>query len=184
MNMFWEKRKRGGGMRWAIILLFGLALLPVDLWASNVILQENHFTIRKVDKVCKLDVAFSMKDLEGGANQSQNVNGMVSILGLFSKGEFFGELFTRRDVIGLARKKVQIQFDRAKPLTINFVPGSDSKDQYWRWQYLEETRGLLDNIARKNTMRVSFSNGNENWKFKIGLKGTAKIVRTLRRCGR
>lgn len=179
-------------MRSTRILALTLTLLAVTLlipWhaaqaaQSQEILKKNHFTIRKIGDPCKLEITFSMADL---VEKKGSKREYVAILSLFNDDKYLSEFFTDRQRIGMAREKLVVQFDREKPIVVPFQSNQDGKDRYWRWRYLDESKSstLLENVARKNSMRIKFTNGNSWWEFKIPLKGTSRIVKQLKRCGR
>ncbi|MBF0358713.1 MAG: hypothetical protein HQL70_08890 [Magnetococcales bacterium] len=161
-------------MRFSIILAFVLALVP---WgdlpaASDVYYQKGRYTVRKVEGTCKLEIA-----LHHGKKQSS------AILALFPSDDYYGEFFTQKDTIGLARSKVQIQFDNLKPNNIPFVQDAAQKDGYWAWQYLESTDGMLNNVAKKRNMTVRFSNvKGKKFKYTVSLSGSGNAVKSLRKC--
>ncbi len=158
-------------MRFSFILVGLMILLPWGDLHAREVYKKGHYTVRKVDKTCKLEILLHKGDRQAAA-----------ILALFPSDDYYGELFTEKARIGLARKKVQIQFDQETPRDIPFVPDASAKDNYWRWQYLESTRELLDLVSRKNKMSVSFSNGKSTFKYEISLKGSSKAVKALKRC--
>ncbi len=139
--------------------------------AYKEIYKQDRYTVRKVEGACKLEIVLS-----------KNEQDFQAILAVFPSDDYYGELFTERDKIGLARDKVMITFDKTKPRSIAFVPDASAKDSYWRWQYLEDTQELLMLIQKKNRMQVSFSNGTKNFDFTVPLKGSGKAVSALRSC--
>ncbi len=145
---------------------------------AQEILRKGHFTVRKVDGVCKLEITMSMVDREGSTSSNRDP---VAILALFADPDFYGELFTERRRVGMARKEVLIGFDMDPDMKTPFVE-TPGKDRHWRWQYLETPRNILDDVANRNAIRVAFHNGNQWWRFKVSLKGTARIVRRLKSC--
>jgi hypothetical protein len=161
-------------MRFSIVLALLLALAP---WgelsaASDVYYQKGRYTVRKVEGTCKLEIA-----LHHGKKQAS------AILALFPNEDYYGEFFTQKKAIGLAKNKVQIQFDKQKPLNISFVLDAAQKDGYWSWQYLENTDGVLRNVAKKRNMTVRFSNSKgEKYKYSVPLSGSGKAVKSLRKC--
>lgn len=160
-------------MRFSIVLALMLALFPWgELLAGDVYYQNGRYTVRKVEGTCKLEIA-----LHQGKKQSS------AILALFPTDDYYGELFTQKDTIGLAHRKVQIQFDKSKPSNIPFVLDAAQKDGYWAWQYLESTDGMLRNVAKKRDMTVSFSNVKGNkYTYDVSLKGSGKAVKSLQKC--
>jgi hypothetical protein len=161
-------------MRFSIVLALMLALVPWNdlLAASDVYYQKGRYTVRKVEGTCKLEIA-----LHHGKKQSS------AILALFPTDDYYGEFFTQKDSIGLAKQKVQIQFDKHKPSNIPFVLDASQKDGYWAWQYLESTDGILQQVAKKRQMIVRFSNTKgKKYKYTISLSGSGKAVKSLRKC--
>ncbi|MBF0212458.1 MAG: hypothetical protein HQM00_02705 [Magnetococcales bacterium] len=157
---------------------FAAALLLMLPWtvqgAENSykeVYKNGRFTVRKVEGACKLEILLAKNEKDHQA-----------ILALFPSEDYYGELFTEREKVGLARDKVLISFDNGKPRSIPFVPDADAKDSYWRWQYLEDTQELLAMIQKRGEMRVSFSNGTKTFEFAIPLKGSGKAVAALRGC--
>ena len=158
-------------MRFAVLFFGLLALLPwSDIYAQEVY-KNGRYTVRKVKETCKLEILLHNGDREAAA-----------ILALFPSDLYYGELFTEKKRIGVARRKVQIRFDQEAPRDISFVSDASAKDAYWRWQYLENTQGLLSMISKKREMVVSFSNGKTIFKYNVTLKGSSKAVLALRRC--
>ncbi|MBF0127778.1 MAG: hypothetical protein HQM02_11275 [Magnetococcales bacterium] len=135
------------------------------------IYKNGRYTVRKVEGTCKLEIVLS-----------KNERDFQAILALFPSDDYYGELFTERDKVGLARDKVLIAFDSGKPRPIPFIPDADAKDSFWRWQYLEDTQEILSMIQKKGEMRVSFSNGTKNFEFTVPLKGSGKAIAALRSC--
>ncbi|MBF0438731.1 MAG: hypothetical protein HQL93_06365 [Magnetococcales bacterium] len=133
--------------------------------------KDERFTVRKVEGACKLEIVLS-----------KNERDFQAILALFPSEDYYGELFTEREKVGLARDKVLVSFDKGKQKSIPFVPDSDAKDSYWRWQYLEDTQELLAQIRKQSEMHVSFSNGTKTFTFNVPLKGSGKAVTALRNC--
>lgn len=158
-------------MRFSFVLALILALIPWNGLQAREVYKRDHYTVRKVEGTCKLEILLHQGDREPAA-----------ILALFLTDDFYGELFTEKPRIGLARDSVRVQFDNDPPQSIPFVPDAASKDIYWRWQYLESTQGLLELIRKKNTMVVSFSNGKKHFKYRVTLRGSGKAVAALRRC--
>ncbi|MBF0294289.1 MAG: hypothetical protein HQL96_03800 [Magnetococcales bacterium] len=154
------------------------ALLIIFPWlghgaenAYKEIYKNGRYTVRKVEGACKLEIVLS-----------KNERDFQAILALFPSDDYYGELFTEREKVGLARDKVLIAFDNGKPRAIPFIPDADAKDSFWRWQYLEDTQELLGSIQKKGEMRVSFSNGTRNFEFAVPLKGSGKAIQALRNC--
>lgn len=135
------------------------------------IYKKDRYTIRKVEGACKLEIVLS-----------KNERDFQAILAVFPSDDYYGELFTEREKVGLAKDKVLISFDNSKPRSIPFIPNADAKDSYWRWQYLEDTQELLMMIQKRNEMHVSFSNGTKTFEFTVPLKGSGKAVSALRNC--
>ncbi|MBF0145760.1 MAG: hypothetical protein HQL84_07535 [Magnetococcales bacterium] len=141
-----------------------------DLQAAEIF-KSGPFTVRKVDNTCKLEIQLHENDRQPAA-----------ILALFPAEDYYGELFTEKSRIGLAHEKVTVKFDNDKVREIPFVPDAAAKDAYWRWQYLETTEGILDNVARKGKMLVDFSNGKQSFSYTVVLKGSGKAVKSVRSC--
>ncbi|MBF0455191.1 MAG: hypothetical protein HQL72_10305 [Magnetococcales bacterium] len=161
-------------MRFSIILALLLALVPWQdvLAASDVYYQKGRYTVRKVEGTCKLEIALHHGKKQSGA-----------ILALFPTDDYYGEFFTQKEAIGLAHRRVQIQFDKNKPTTVPFVLDAAQKDGYWSWQYLESTDGLLKNVAKKRDMTVRFSNVKGNkYKYDVSLSGSGNAVKALKKC--
>ncbi len=158
-------------MRLSFILAFLLAFVTWSDLQAKEVYKKGHFTVRKVEGTCKLEILLHKSDREPAA-----------ILALFPSDDYYGELFTEKPRIGLARGKVSIGFDGGRAQNIPFVPDAAAKDSYWRWQYLETTQGLLNSVRRKNDMTVSFSNGKERFNYSVSLKGSSRAVKALRRC--
>ncbi|MEO5364557.1 MAG: hypothetical protein H7838_13165 [Magnetococcus sp. DMHC-8] len=158
-------------MRFLLVLLGLLVLLPWGDLQAKEIYKSGRYTVRKVEGTCKLEILLHEGDQEPAA-----------ILALFPSDEYFGEMFTEKTRIGIAQKKVRIQFDQEKPRDINFVADASAKDNYWRWQYLENTQGLLNLMGKRSKMIVSFSNGKSMFKYTVPLKGSTKAVLALRHC--
>ncbi|MBF0629156.1 MAG: hypothetical protein HQL91_13140 [Magnetococcales bacterium] len=133
--------------------------------------KNGRFTVRKVEGACKLEILLAKNERDHQA-----------ILALFPSEDYYGELFTEREKVGLARDKVLIGFDNGKPRSIPFVPEADAKDSYWRWQYLEDTQELLGQIQKRGEMKISFSNGTKTFDYAVPLKGSGKAVAALRSC--
>lgn len=164
-------------MRLSISLISLAVAFSVTLmsWtaAAQEVYHDGAFTVRKVEGVCKLEIALS-------TNPSNETN---VILALFSSDDYYGELFTEKDSVGLAQQEVDFRFDTGAVVTIPFVRSSEGKDNHWRWQYLENARGLLDDVAAKNQMRMSFRNqDNKMFKTALPLKGSSKAVQSLKSC--
>ncbi|MEO5378933.1 MAG: hypothetical protein H7832_14300 [Magnetococcus sp. DMHC-6] len=155
-----------------LIMAFFVFMGMVGTVSAQEFYKEGAFTVRKVEGACKLEIALPLDKEKDTA----------AILAIFPKDEYYGELFTERKRIGLAQKKVDIIFDKEKPRSINFVPKTDGNDDYWRWQYLESTKGMLDEVKRRNNMVVKFSNGKKSFEFTVSLKGSTKAVTTLLQC--
>ena len=158
-------------MRLSFVLAFLMAFVTWSDLQAKEIFKKGHFTVRKVEGTCKLEILLHKSDREPAA-----------ILALFPSDDYYGELFTEKPRIGLARGKVSVSFDRDKAQSIPFVPDAAAKDSYWRWQYLETTQGLLVNVRRKNNMTISFSNGKRKFKYSVSLKGSSRAVKALQRC--
>lgn len=158
-------------MRIAFILLGLLMLSPWSILYAQEVYKSGHYTVRKVKDTCKLEILLHKSDQEPAA-----------IMALFPTEAYYGELFTEKKRIGMARKTVRIQFDQDTPRDISFVADAASEDPFWRWQYLENTQGLLGMISRKNRMTVSFKNGKALFEYKVSLKGSSKAVLALRYC--
>ncbi|MBF0402032.1 MAG: hypothetical protein HQL90_14870 [Magnetococcales bacterium] len=158
-------------MRYTLVLIGLLILLPWGELQAREIYKNGPYTVRKTEeKICKLEISLH-KQKEP-----------VAILALFPSNEYYGEMVTERARIGLARKNMSIQFDREQPRKMVFLANSAEKDDRFRWQYLDNTQGLLKKVAQKRTMTVSFSNGKTPFKYVVSLKGSAKAVKALRRC--
>ncbi|MBF0401203.1 MAG: hypothetical protein HQL90_10595 [Magnetococcales bacterium] len=158
-------------MRFSLVLLGLLVMLPWGDLQAREIYKGGRYTVRKVEGTCKLEILLHEGDREPAA-----------ILALFPSDEYFGEMFTEKARIGVAQKKVRIQFDQEKPRDIPFIADASAKDNYWRWQYLENTQGLLNLLAKRSKMIVSFSNGKSLFKYTISLKGSSKAIMALRHC--
>lgn len=159
-------------MRPSIILASLLALMtPWGNLQAGEIFKGGQFTVRKVDNACKLEIQLHENDRQPAA-----------ILALFPTEDYYGELFTEKPRIGLAHEKVSIRFDSDKAREIPFVPDAAAKDAYWRWQYLETTEGILDNISRKGKMIVEFTNGKQSFSYTVTLKGSSKAVKLAKAC--
>ncbi|MEO5346921.1 MAG: hypothetical protein H7834_11165 [Magnetococcus sp. YQC-9] len=153
-----------------VIFLFFLAI-PGAESSYKEVFKSGRYTVRKVEGTCKLEILLAKNEKDHQA-----------ILALFPSEDYYGELFTEREKIGLARDKVLISFDNSKPRSIPFVPDADAKDSFWRWQYLEDTQELLAQIQKRGEMRVSFSNGTKTFEYVVPLKGSGKAVAALRGC--
>ena len=151
-----------------------LGLLLIAPW-SNLDAQEvyknGRYTVRKVKDSCKLEILLNKSDQDPAA-----------LLALFPNDLYYGELFTEKKRIGMARAKLRIQFDQEKEQEIDFVADASAQDDYWRWQYLKNTQGLLRKISRGKEMTLSFSNGKQEFKYIVPLKGSSNAVLSLRRC--
>ncbi|WP_130470676.1 hypothetical protein [Candidatus Magnetaquicoccus inordinatus] len=158
-------------MRVMLVMLGLLVMVPWGDLHAKEIYKSGRYTVRKVEGTCKLEILLHEGDQEPAA-----------ILALFPSDEFFGEMFTEKARIGVAQKKVRIQFDQDKPKDINFVADASAKDNYWRWQYLENTQGILGLLGKRTKMIVSFSNGKTMFKYTVPLKGSTKAVMALRHC--
>ncbi|MBF0162608.1 MAG: hypothetical protein HQL88_10000 [Magnetococcales bacterium] len=158
-------------MRFSLVLLGLLTLLPWSDLQAREIFKSGRYTVRKVESTCKLEILLHDGDQEPAA-----------ILALFPSDEYFGEMFTEKNRIGVAQKKVRIQFDQEKARDIPFIADASAKDNYWRWQYLENTQGLLNMLGKHSKMIVSFSNGKNMFKYTVSLKGSGKAVLALRHC--
>ena len=158
-------------MRFSLVLLGLLMLLPWGDLQAREIYKSGRYTVRKVESTCKLEVLLHEGDREPAA-----------ILALFPTDEYFGEMFTERARIGVAQKNVRIKFDKLKPRDIFFITDAAAKDNYWRWQYLENTQGLLSLLSKHREMVVSFTNGKNLFKYTVSLKGSSKAVLALRHC--
>ncbi|MGN7610988.1 hypothetical protein ACQZV8_02775 [Magnetococcales bacterium HHB-1] len=176
-------------MRLTVFLLLFLLFSPLNSEAVEIS-RNGAFSVRKIDapgdrgkkqSVCKLDISMTLADRESGKSKKGS-SGSVAVLSLYPNDDFHSELFTLRDPVGLARNKVKIQFDEDRAETFEFLPDEARKDEYWRWQYLRDARDLLDKVANKNLMRISFSNGREWWRFKLPLRGTHRMVKKLKQC--
>ncbi|MBF0143871.1 MAG: hypothetical protein HQL59_10500 [Magnetococcales bacterium] len=157
-------------MRWFPYLVVVLGLLPGNLGAKEYF-QQGPFTVRKVEGVCKMEIALSDKSGD-----------TLALLALFPTDEYYAELFTDRKRVGIARKNLTIGFDDRKGVPIAFVPDSEGKDKFWRWQYLDNSQELLAEVRRRDKMSVNFSNGNQNFRLSVRLTGSAKAVDSLRKC--
>ncbi|MBF0110421.1 MAG: hypothetical protein HQL76_14735 [Magnetococcales bacterium] len=148
-----------------------VAAAPWGTLQAGELFKSGQFTVRKVDNTCKLEI-----QLHEGTTQP------AAILALFPADDYYGELFTEKSRIGLAHEKVTIKFDNDKPREISFVADAAAKDANWRWQYLESTDGILDNVARKGKMNVEFSNGKQSFTYTVVLKGSGKAVKAVKTC--
>ncbi|MBF0416806.1 MAG: hypothetical protein HQL86_00960 [Magnetococcales bacterium] len=153
-----------------VMALFFLAV-PGAESSYKEVYKSGRYTVRKVEGTCKLEILLAKNEKDHQA-----------ILALFPSEDYYGELFTEREKIGLARDKVLISFDNSKPRSIPFVPDADAKDSFWRWQYLEDTQEILSMIQKRGEMRVSFSNGTKTFEYVVPLKGSGKAVAALRGC--
>lgn len=106
----------------------------------------------------------------------------VAILTLFTGEEYYSELITDRKEVGATKDVANIGFDDIKPAPVKFVPGSEGKDDHWRWQYLEDSKGLLENVGRRSVMHLNFSNGKDKFIYEVPLKGSTKAVSALKKC--
>ncbi|MEO5328808.1 MAG: hypothetical protein H7829_11260 [Magnetococcus sp. THC-1_WYH] len=159
-------------MRLSMILASLLALMtPWGTLQAGEIFKSGQFTVRKVENTCKLEIQLHESERQPAA-----------ILALFPAEDYYGELFTEKPRIGLAHEKVSIKFDNDKAREIPFVPDAAAKDAYWRWQYLETTEGILDNVARKGKMTVEFTNGKQAFSYTVVLKGSSKAVKSVKSC--
>ncbi|MBF0138234.1 MAG: hypothetical protein H7833_09820 [Magnetococcus sp. DMHC-1] len=159
-------------MRFALILSLMLLLLPVESQAQEIY-QKDIFTVRKLEGVCKLEIAMSLERRP------------VVILALFDGSKYYDELFTTRDPIGLAKGPMVLQFDQEPQIQVEFAPGLNAKDEHWEWQYLnlkKETLQLLEEVKRRRTMEVRFSNGTKEFQFSVPLKGSTKAVKAMKDC--
>ncbi|MBF0308802.1 MAG: hypothetical protein HQL56_04655 [Magnetococcales bacterium] len=165
-------------MRWLTGLL-ALVLFTEGVHAAGgpqEYYAKDPFTVRIMEtgpgeKVCKLEIAIPLEGL-----------GPALILALFPNDDFFTELFTERRRVGLARNQLEIRFDQEPARTIAFKEDEASKDNYWRWQYLEKSDDLLSEVKRRNVMRLNFSNGQRNFEFEVKLTGSLQAVNKLQQC--
>lgn len=152
-----------------------LMLLPLSGYGAEnsykEVYKNGRYTVRKVEGACKLEIVLA-----------KNEKDFQAILALFPSDDYYGELFTEREKVGVARDKVLISFDNSKPRSIPFVPDAEAKDSYWRWQYLEDTQEILPMIQKRGEMRVSFSNGTKTFEYVVPLKGSGKAIAALRGC--
>ncbi|MBF0138790.1 MAG: hypothetical protein HQL74_00775 [Magnetococcales bacterium] len=159
-------------MRLPLILASLLVLsTPWGAVQAGEMFKSGPFTVRKVDNTCKLEIQLHENDRQPAA-----------IIALFPADDYYGELFTEKPRIGLAHEKISIKFDNDKARDIPFVKDAAAKDNNWRWQYLENTEGILDNLARKTKMHVEFSNGKQNFSYTVVLKGSGKAVKSVKMC--
>ena len=158
-------------MRFTFVLLGILTLFPWSDLDATEVYKSGRYTVRKVKDTCKLEILLHKNDREPAA-----------ILALFPSDLYYGELFTEKKRIGMARQEITIQFDQEPSRVIAFVPDAASKDDFWRWQYLDNTQGLLSMISRRREVTVSFSNGKNRFQYKVSLKGSSKAVLALRQC--
>ena len=155
-----------------IMILLGLLLIaPWSNLDAQEVYKNSRYTVRKVKDTCKLEILLNKSDRDPAA-----------ILALFPNDLYYGELFTEKKRIGMARDKLRIRFDRGEEQAFGFVANASAKDDYWRWQYLENTQGLLSKISRGKEMTLSFSNGKQEFKYIVSLKGSSNAVLSLRRC--
>lgn len=168
----------------AVVLSWGITMLPRDALA-----QKGRYEIEGRGNECALSISLTVADriqAQGksvdAADRAGAEEDVLAILMLYATDNYYGQLFTERKRVGLARKKVEILFDNAAPRKVHFVSKADDHDDHWRWQYLKETEGLLDAIRKKNRMRVVFSNGKDWFRFKISLKGSSRAVTQLEKC--
>ena len=155
-----------------IMILLGLLLIaPWSNLDAQEVYKNGRYTVRKVKDSCKLEILLNKSDQDPAA-----------LLALFPNDLYYGELFTEKKRVGAARANVHIRFDQEKGSTFPFVADASAQDDYWRWQYLKNTRGLLNKISRGNTMTLSFSNGKKTFEYIVPLKGSSNAVLSLRRC--
>ena len=160
-------------MRFAFALLGVLLLWPWSDLEAEEVYKSGRYTVRKVKDACKLEILLHNNEREP-----------LAILALFPTDYYYGELFTEKKRIGKARHKMTIQFEQEEPRNVFFVKDASADDDYWRWQYLENSKGLLSHVSRKKNMTVSFSNGMSPFKYKVALKGSSNAVHALRLCHR
>lgn len=158
-------------MRFAVLLLGLLVWFPASGLHAQEVYKNGRYTVRKVQGACKLEILLHQGDRQAAA-----------ILALFPSERYYGELFTEKKRIGKARNKAVIQFDNESTRNVAFVPDASAEDDFWRWQYLENTQGLLSLISRKMEMKLSFYNGKEWYRYSVSLKGSSKAVLALRQC--
>lgn len=159
-------------MRFSFILAISMVLwMPWGNAQAAEIFKKDQFTVRKVEGTCKLEIQLH-----------DNERAPAAILAIFPSDDFYGELFTEKPRIGLAKKSVKIRFDNGKAKEINFIPDAAAEDSYWRWQYLDTSEGLLDNVSRKGKMYVEFSNGQQDFSYTVPLKGSGNAVKALKKC--
>ncbi|MBF0612723.1 MAG: hypothetical protein G8345_03045 [Magnetococcales bacterium] len=147
--------------------------------AGSEVFKEGPFVVRKVDGGCKLETNLFAKNQKPAPKEGGEE--MMGILALFSSDKFYSEFFTNRKKVGQAQKSVKIGFDGDKAVDYPFAaqPGSD---EHWRWQYLENTKGLLEGLGKKKSMHVEFSNGKSPYRFEIPLANAAGAVNALNKC--
>lgn len=169
-------------MRLLISAMLGLFMAAASgtAWAAPFY-QDGRFTVRKADGACKLGVAFRAGDLTGKKSKEKR-DAELAHLYLYNSEKFYWELFTWRENVGLARENARIGFNGVKAKKVSFLKKADQKDQFWRWQYLVNTEGLMSQIKSRNKMTLAFSNGKESFDFTISLKGSSKAVKALKRC--
>ncbi|ABK46176.1 hypothetical protein Mmc1_3691 [Magnetococcus marinus MC-1] len=164
-------------MRFLLVPLLMLMLIPTQA-AARVVYEDGPFAVREVKDgtktICKLEISLYKEDR------------IAAYLALFNNENYYGELFTERRRVGKARNKVTVQFDDEPEQSIKFVEEAPGMDTDWRWQYLElnQPSAVIDSIARKRHMKISFFNGMETFEFSIPLKGSSKAVKRLQRCNR
>ncbi|MBF0158374.1 MAG: hypothetical protein HQL58_02515 [Magnetococcales bacterium] len=163
-------------MRLSMAVILGILLTSGIAGAQDLETRELHkegpFTVRKWVKegVCKLEISL----MKG--------NQPMGILGLLDGRKYYDELFTTRTGIGKIKDKITVRFDQETPLTVLFQPGSEAQNDNWHWQYLKSSEELLNQVRRRGTMGISFSNGKETFNFTVPLKGSGNAVKALKQC--
>lgn len=163
--------------------------------AADEVYHSDRFTVRKLDKVCKVEINIRRGDnkepAKGGAKppagkpaegEKGSPDDTVAILALFADDGYYSELFTERNLIGQVKDKLKISFDQEKDKEIAFVNNPPGQDKHWRWQYLEDSSGLLDLIRKKKEIAIAFSNGTRAFNFAVPLTGSTKALTALKQC--
>ncbi|MBF0282906.1 MAG: hypothetical protein HQL51_00405 [Magnetococcales bacterium] len=152
-------------------LALGMWVAPGEVLAQTAIYKGGAFIVRKVGKVCKLEVALT----PGKGNKGR------AILTLFKGDKFHSELITERQSIGSAQGAVKIGFDKGKAVDHPLLKDA-GKDDNWRWRYLGNSKGLIDEVRKRDEMTLRFSNGKKDFAFQTPLAGSGKAVQALEKC--
>lgn len=167
-------------MRFSSAVLFLGLMLGSTLGHGQEIFKQDRFTVRKVETVCRLEMAISLADQVGQKGNPPPET--VAILGLYASNDYHGDLSTSIRRIGVVKDSVEIAFDAIKPRVIPFLAKSGGNDDNWRWQYLTDSNGLLEELKRRSAMVIAFAAGKESWRFKVPLKGSGNAVKALQQC--